>query len=111
MDTNEVHASLLLSYFSFLSPTQSQNLLSAYSSATLCIKAGPTEWIEKKFLTKEQFAEVQKEWEAAKHFAETELKELEINCIRVFLRQSGEYPTLLRQLSVAPPIIYVLGNG
>ncbi len=107
---DEVRASFFLSSLSFLSPRSQQKFLTVYSSAVSAMAAGAAHWVEKELLPPELLETVLKEWDTAERFADAELKEVRANRIQVYLWQNEDYPALLKEGAVPPPIIYVLGN-
>lgn len=108
---NEVHASFFLSYFSALTVPIHQKLVSCYSSAALAVAAGADDWVEKGLLPADARPSLIAEWDKARSFADTEWQEVQDKQVEVYLWQEEDYPPLLKQIAVPPPIIYVMGNG
>jgi DNA processing protein len=101
-NSSDVHASLLLSNLSCITPSHYQLLLNRYGSAARAVEAGHGDW---------GLPVDEAEWAQASRFADQEGKEIEAAGIRLYLWQESDYPALLKLTSAAPPIIYVHGNG
>ncbi len=109
-NSTEIHASFHLSYFSSLPPALHHSLLSAFFTAAACVRAGPKAWAERALITADAVISFERGWEEAARFADRELREVVEKNIRLYLWQNPDYPTLLKKVSAAPPIIYALGQ-
>jgi DNA processing protein len=106
----DVHAAFHLSYLTPLTPSDQHRLVAHYLSPSLALKAMPLDWLGRGLISRELLEKIADEWEKAARFADAEMKEADEKGVRVYLRHEADYPALLREIAVAPPIIYVLGQ-
>jgi DNA processing protein len=74
------------------------------------LAVGPDAWRALLLIDDESLQAIQSTWEGARRFAEAEWQAVEETKTRLYLWQEPAYPALLRQISTAPPIIYVRGQ-
>lgn len=106
---DDVLYSLALNSLSGLGPAALRDLLSTFPTARAVFEAGPEAWI---FSSKATFdlgaAQADLQPALARAHADAEL--IERHRARIFLAHAGPYPSLLRQTSCPPPVLYVAGD-
>jgi DNA processing protein len=104
-----LHAALALSYLP-LPPSLQLFLVKHYSGAASALNGAPHKWIDDALVAQETFTMLDREWDSARRFADTELQEIERNNVCAYIWGEETYPGLLAEIAVPPLIIYTLGQ-
>lgn len=110
MPIDEVHAALFLNALRSITPRRFQGLIRKFGSARDAVQAGPENWIEIDDVDAAVRASVKFQWADGLKDADEDRKAAERLKAQIYMWQEGPYPSLLKEISDAPPIIYALGD-
>lgn len=110
MDTQELQASLLLNAVKDIGPARYQALIKKFGAAQIALASGVDAWGEIPLFDADTLVHIESAWGVASARAEADWRLVEKQKIRVYLWQQGPYPRLLKEISHAPPVLYVKGE-
>lgn len=106
---DEVVASLALNALNGIGPSVVRELLAVYSNAVAALEAGPERW---KAVVTHLFDgdQARADLGPAVGRSRADAESAERYGARIYLAHTGPYPSLLRQSSCPPPVLYVAGE-
>ncbi len=107
--SDEEYSSHRLNYIKSLTPPYLAELLTKFGSAAAAIQAGPQSWAEV-FKEDRVLEWIESEFFASLREADEDWDLIQKEKIRIYIRHSGPYPLLLKEISAPPLILYVRGD-